>query len=981
MSVTGGNSAPNSAASHISAIHSPLQMQQQQAAKIAFPSYNGKNEGMNDEHLTADSYRVKSPSALSHSASVNEPIRSSSASGINSAEGPENMSYLYQQQQYLNGFDANSRGFPASGPVPQSTSPFQPYGNVNAGFVNGVPMNMGMGVGMDDMIGKWIDSVGGGIMPSGLNGGLAVGNAGPMSNLAAAAAAYNTQQHSGNMSQADRQAWLAKSIFGGHGQNGTALNAMGVEAAMGMYNGGGGQDLSQQQQQQQQRSSSQHQRQETQTHSRVPGTNSQTYGLPMHDGFSGANPGFPAFVPDPMYGNGLQSGSSQTPGNQIEHAMGYQQSEFDIARMNAALAGMNFSALGEPRAQSSTGGGNQGLRPLTFDPTTGNQGPPSISSGRGSINSSSVPGSALSQLSAGSSGTGMTSLSGGSGNVHSAVAVPGHHHHSINVNSANGRAMIGGLLDEDVIPTAIVIKNIPFDVVKEKMMEVISSLGAPLPYAFNYHYENNQFRGLAFANFRQPFEADSVVAALNGYDLLGRKLRVEYKKVLQIGEKERIEKEKAIRRMKSAQLRGGGNTTPNSTSNPSFAAQQRPGMNGVPPMPNGGLVGRTGSRAWHSSHSFGETSSNAPEYMPQYVPQSQSANFNSPYDNSTSQPTSRDYSSQSASSPSSSSHADPASNGAESSKEQESSSVTPVTVDHTDPWTFDMHTKLVMFMADRATDETTFSSNLTAREKRIVHALAERLGLQHADVEGRVIVGKVAANVSQNHTPLGRPPMRKPGVQPGSYLHPHAAGGPGPSHGLRNRTSMPNLNGMNVHSSAQREQPSRLLSRQSNQNLRDFAMRTGNAHSSSNIGHHQPRRPFISSSSGTALQGSQGFNSIFGSSLAPSSGSALEIMPSPTSPSDPSMPAAANLTLPSRGFAASRSSFRSRHGSTESARNSNNNAHTSGVIGSQRPFSVNGMTTPSSATFRPDDRSGHTSGSSVIEEEDGSGDDKASRES
>lgn len=217
--------------------------------------------------------------------------------------------------------------------------------------------------------------------------------------------------------------------------------------------------------------------------------------------------------------------------------------------------------------------------------------------------------------------------------------------------------------------------------------------------------------------------------------------------------------------------------------------------------------------------------------------------------------------------------------------------------------------------------------------------------------------------------------MRKQGVQPGTYLHPHAAGGSGPSHGLRNRTSMPNLNGMNTHSSTQRE-PSRLLSRQSNQNLRDFAMRTGNPHPSSTFSQQQQtRRPFVGAS-GAGLQGAQGFNSIFGSSLAPSaSGSALEIVPSPTSPSDPSMPN--NLNLPSRGFAASRISFRSRHGSTESARN----GHASGVIGSQRPSSVNGMAPSLSATYRPEDRSGHTSGSSVIEEEEGSGDDKASRES
>ena len=107
--------------------------------------------------------------------------------------------------------------------------------------------------------------------------------------------------------------------------------------------------------------------------------------------------------------------------------------------------------------------------------------------------------------------------------------------------------------DEDVIPTAIVIKNIPFAVPRETLLGVIESLGAPLPYAFNYHHDQGVFRGLAFANFRAPDEAAAVVAALNGYDVSGRKLKVEYKKVLQPGEKDRIEREKALKRMRSVQ--------------------------------------------------------------------------------------------------------------------------------------------------------------------------------------------------------------------------------------------------------------------------------------------------------------------------------------------------------------------------------------------------------------------------------------------
>lgn len=115
-------------------------------------------------------------------------------------------------------------------------------------------------------------------------------------------------------------------------------------------------------------------------------------------------------------------------------------------------------------------------------------------------------------------------------------------------------AGLSGPADDDIIPTAIVVKNIPFSVKKEQLLQIIEDLHIPMPYAFNYHFDQGVFRGLAFANFRSGEEADAVVAALNGFDVSGRKLRVEYKKVLQAGEKERIEKEKAIKRMQSMQM-------------------------------------------------------------------------------------------------------------------------------------------------------------------------------------------------------------------------------------------------------------------------------------------------------------------------------------------------------------------------------------------------------------------------------------------
>jgi hypothetical protein len=102
--------------------------------------------------------------------------------------------------------------------------------------------------------------------------------------------------------------------------------------------------------------------------------------------------------------------------------------------------------------------------------------------------------------------------------------------------------------DDDLIPTAIVIKNIPFAVKKEQLVEVMNDLNLPLPYAFNYHFDNGVFRGLAFANFTSPEETAQVIAALNHYELQGRKLRVEYKKMLPLQERERIEREKRERR-------------------------------------------------------------------------------------------------------------------------------------------------------------------------------------------------------------------------------------------------------------------------------------------------------------------------------------------------------------------------------------------------------------------------------------------------
>lgn len=101
---------------------------------------------------------------------------------------------------------------------------------------------------------------------------------------------------------------------------------------------------------------------------------------------------------------------------------------------------------------------------------------------------------------------------------------------------------------DELIPTAIVIKNIPFAVKKESLVALMTEMNLPLPYAFNYHFDNGVFRGLAFANFTTAEETSTVIEAMNHMDLQGRKLRVEYKKMLPAAERERIERDKRERR-------------------------------------------------------------------------------------------------------------------------------------------------------------------------------------------------------------------------------------------------------------------------------------------------------------------------------------------------------------------------------------------------------------------------------------------------
>ncbi|GAA5982027.1 hypothetical protein JCM11641_004301 [Rhodosporidiobolus odoratus] len=109
---------------------------------------------------------------------------------------------------------------------------------------------------------------------------------------------------------------------------------------------------------------------------------------------------------------------------------------------------------------------------------------------------------------------------------------------------------------EEIIETAIVIKSIPFAATKEQVLALMASLSLPVPHAFNFHHDSltGQFRGLAFANYKTPEEARRVVEGLGGAGMLGRTLHVEPKRALKPGEKEAIEREKQLKRIRSVQV-------------------------------------------------------------------------------------------------------------------------------------------------------------------------------------------------------------------------------------------------------------------------------------------------------------------------------------------------------------------------------------------------------------------------------------------
>lgn len=278
--------------------------------------------------------------------------------------------------------------------------------------------------------------------------------------------------------------------------------------------------------------------------------------------------------------------------------------------------------------------------------------------------------------------------------------------------------------DDDVIPTAIVVKNIPFSVKKESLLQLIEDLAIPMPYAFNYHFDQGVFRGLAFANFRSGEEADAVVAALNGFDVAGRKLRVEYKKVLQAGEKERIEKEKAIKRMRSMQIEKDRARREGDYGNV--------GYNGIPPMPTmlspGAMQSTPLPPVGSAAGPYGDNIYSTTVQQPQQQAPAGTSEGHSP------RPGSALTADALQSIPSSESTAETEATSAHSERSGAGPASRKEELNLNDPQALEIYSRVLLFKDDRMRDELAFSRNLSPTERRTVHLVAQKLSLYHYSV-------------------------------------------------------------------------------------------------------------------------------------------------------------------------------------------------------------------------------------------------------
>jgi RNA recognition motif-containing protein len=249
--------------------------------------------------------------------------------------------------------------------------------------------------------------------------------------------------------------------------------------------------------------------------------------------------------------------------------------------------------------------------------------------------------------------------------------------------------------DEQLIPTAIVIKNIPFAVRKEMLLDLMISMRLPTPYAFNYHFDQGVFRGLAFANFSTAEETRAVIQHMDGLEVSGRKLRVEYKKMLPEAERERIEREKRERRGQLEEQHRGPmlHSQASIQSLASLSASQAGGGG----MGNGSLGNSTGGGG-----------------------------------NQSRPPTVRGYSSNMAAAPPWGS-VDNLSHQQQQQQQQQQQRAADE-INFNDPETLEFYTQLALFKRDDTREIHIFPVTVTPSQRRTIHVLAQHLGMWHESV-------------------------------------------------------------------------------------------------------------------------------------------------------------------------------------------------------------------------------------------------------
>ena len=249
----------------------------------------------------------------------------------------------------------------------------------------------------------------------------------------------------------------------------------------------------------------------------------------------------------------------------------------------------------------------------------------------------------------------------------------------------------------------------------------MDGLHLPQPFAFNYHYDSNQFRGLAFANFRRPEHAQLCVSALHGYELHGRKLRAEFKRVLKEGEKEQIERNKALRRIRSQRDLQPAMPPPPPPPLPPITTAMLQRREASAP----GWMGVSPSLGGVSDHESPEDDSD-PDVPASAVFRTQAHEVDEDDDDE------EDYGRvihDSASESRASSSDVGTSVSARVAMSEAPSSKSSGRVDMNDPQTLEIYTRVAVFRDDVLRDELAFARALTRVQRDVVRACARRLGL------------------------------------------------------------------------------------------------------------------------------------------------------------------------------------------------------------------------------------------------------------